>query len=247
MVVQVSRENTTVPFIRLATPAALKQDGVIAKDTGRSIALAPFTALGKIRIIVGAVVDGTNTGNGTCTTFALAFPASVGGVQSGNYNLECIEKIGHGGNFKLEDPQGNLIADNLLMTAGAGVATTFQVAGLTFIITDGGTDFEVGDLFTLPVAAGSEYLPLDPAALNGAQQFAGIYMGPSITAAAIVAAAIPDKQVLVGDAYIDKNQLVLENSLALTTILPSGNSVEDEMAYRGIFNEDTIDISSFEN
>ena len=57
-----------------------------------------------------------------------------------------------GGVWKLEDPDGSILSDTIYQTAGAGIATAVQVGGLNFTITDGATDFAVGDLFTITVA-----------------------------------------------------------------------------------------------
>jgi hypothetical protein len=73
------------------------------------------------------------------------------------------------GLWKLEDPNGFLIADDLKMAAGAGTATTIKTAGMSFIITDGATDFIVGDKFSLTVAADGDLVPYVIAGLGGSQ------------------------------------------------------------------------------
>jgi len=57
-----------------------------------------------------------------------------------------------GGVWKLEDPGGSVLDASIFQAAGAGATTAVQVGGLNFTITDGGTDFAVGDLFTITVA-----------------------------------------------------------------------------------------------
>jgi len=99
--------------------------------------------------------DGGNTGDGTVT----AVTANDKAV-SGSYNLECIEAVTNGGVFKLEDPSGNIVASDLTIDVGAGAATIFTVAGLTFTITDGATDFAAGDKFTLAIETGGTYKAL---------------------------------------------------------------------------------------
>ena len=59
---------------------------------------------------------------------------------------------------------------------------------------------------------------------------------------------ISDVQVLVGEAAIDLDQLVLENSLTITdTITALMISIEDELLRRGIVGQDTVDMTAIEN
>ncbi len=80
----------------------------------------------------------------------------------------------------------NIVADNLTLRVGAGLLTSFNVGGLIFTVTDGSTDFVAADLFDVAVAANGKFVPLDPAALDGSGEFAGIYNGDDITEAAII-------------------------------------------------------------
>jgi len=140
--------------------------------------LARGSVLGLITKTIGTPVpDEGNTGNGTITGIALKSKAEIG-----NYILECIEKgyvaadagvgaanagntgngtvtaapaTGNGciqegtdtGKFQVEDPTGIVIGT---ATVGAEFVTH-----IIFTITDGSTDFVVGDGFTVVVAAES--------------------------------------------------------------------------------------------
>ena len=93
---------------------------------------------------------------------------------------------------------------------------------------------------------------IDETATDGTAIPQGIYLGQEITAAALVAGNVVDSLILVGGALtIDEGQLVIENSKTLATVITVGTTdlrtVRDQMANRGIFVEDTVDISSFEN
>lgn len=245
MAVQIRNDSNTKPFIFHSGPASVKQLETIAKDTGRSIPLAPLTLLGKIASIIGAVTDGSNTGNGTVT---LPILASGGPAIVGDYALECtIAGVTHGGTFELSDPNGVVIDSNILMTDAAGSVLNYSGHGIGFTITDGSTNFIVGDDFTIAVTAGAGYLPLEVDEVNGLEKVAAIYLGPSILAATIVAAAVTDNQILTGDAFIDSSQLVLENSVALTDILQSGLTVEEELNHLGIRPTSSVDFSAQEN
>ena len=100
--------------------------------------------------------DVGNTGDGTLV-------ATVAGVDEipvpGNYNFECTVAVAEGGIFKLEDPNGNIIADNLTLRVGAGLVTTFNEGGIQIVVTEGAADFIVGDKFALAVVANGKMLP----------------------------------------------------------------------------------------
>ena len=91
---------------------------------------------------------GTNTGNGTVTTLSI-----TGAPRSGAYKLTLITAVADGGVFRLTDPDGNVISNAITMTPGAGGTTVINVAGIQFTITDGATNFVVGDSFTITVPA----------------------------------------------------------------------------------------------
>ena len=116
---------------------------------------------------VVAAADGGNTGDGTVTLATVAAGQVVPIV--GAYNLEVTEAVTNGGILKLEDPNGALVASGLIMTAGAGASTVFEVAGLQFTVTDGATDFIVGDKFSLTVAADGKMVVFAVAGAGGAQ------------------------------------------------------------------------------
>lgn len=104
----------------------------------------------------------TGTGNGTCTAATV-----VGGdlvPKAGVYKLRCVIALTNGGTFRLEDPDGQVIAASLVLTVGAGAATVIKAGGMQFTITDGSTDFAVGDTFDLTVAAVNK---LEAFATNG--------------------------------------------------------------------------------
>jgi len=246
MTQQVRLNVNTIPFVRHGIPAN-KMDATILQDAGRSIDLARFTVMGKASIEAGAVTpDGGNTGDGTVTGLALALGPAL---FVGTYNIECTVAVTNGGTFKLEDPFGNVIANDLVMTAGAGAATTFISGGLEFIITDGTTDFIVGDKFAVTVVAVNKFLPLQPGAVNGLQKIKAIFLGDAIASADIVAGDVVQQMAMVTGTgvFIDTNQIVLEDGVTLDTVLASGDTVREELYKLGIIPEDTTDISDYEN
>lgn len=102
------------------------------------------------------------------------------------------------------------------------------------------------------VAASQKWVPFtSETATTGAANPQGIYIGADITGAALVAGDVIDSPILVGNAIVDLNQIVIENSKTLDTIIGvtsvNARTVRDQLAFRGIFAEDTVNISSFEN
>lgn len=120
--------------------------------------------------------------------------------------------------------------------------------------TDGGrtTPLLFGTVLGKIVATGKYTAFIDETAVNGTAIPAGIYIGPSIPAADIVAGDVENIPLLVGNGvYLDFSKLVIENSKLLTTIIDTGTvnarTVEDQLRWLGIFGVETVDITSFEN
>lgn len=102
------------------------------------------------------------------------------------------------------------------------------------------------------VLASGKFVPFtDPTATDGTGRPSAIYLGEEIAAATIAADDVVGLMVLVGNAIIDKNQLVIENSKTLDTILATTTvnavTVQDELERKGIFCTESVDISSQEN
>ena len=107
------------------------------------------------------------------------------------------------------------------------------------------------------VASTGKYVPFtDETATDGTAIPAGIFIGNNITGAALVAGDVIDQVILVGGSVtIDVNQLTIENSKLLTTVIEATGgadniliqTVGDYLVMRGIFPESTVAISSTEN
>ena len=131
------------------------------------------------------------------------------------------------------------------------------IDGVAVLLQDAGRAAAL-EPFTLmaKVAASQKWVPFtDETAVDGSAIPAGIYLGASIAAADLVAGDVVDASILVGAALIDLNQLVIESAKTLDTVIEATGgadniniqTVRDYLANRGIFVEDTVDISSFEN
>lgn len=130
------------------------KDPVFAKATLASgVAYKAGSVLG--RITAGAVTQAySGTGNGVLTLDATS-PKRLG-AKAGAYKVTCIAAAANGGTFRVEDPDGYVLGD-------VAVGATFD-DDIKFAIADGATDFVVGDVFTITVAAGSNKLKLAAAA-----------------------------------------------------------------------------------
>lgn len=116
---------------------------------------------------VVAAADAGNTGDGTVTLATVAAGQVVPMV--GAYNFECIEAVTHGGIFKLVDPNGGIVDGYVPLTAATGGTTVIETGGLTFTVTDGATDFIVGDKFSLTVAADGDLVAFATDGAGGVQ------------------------------------------------------------------------------
>lgn len=118
-----------------------------------------------VTLTAGAVQGGTGTG----TLTVLSIPNSTVVPIVGDWKLEVVEAVSHGGIFKLLDPNNMIVATDIRMTAGSGGTTVVEVAGMLFTITDA-TDFIVGNYFLITVAAGSgKMVPYSRTGAGGAQ------------------------------------------------------------------------------
>lgn len=160
-------------FLLSELPGTQSRENIVIAE---SQTIVPGAVLGK-RAIVADVTAGQSfagTGNGVLT---FADPAVDANVQDGVYKVTCVTAAGNGGVFRVEDPSGNFVAN-----ATVGTAFTAQ---LNFTIADGGTDFVVGDTFSITVAADAadfEYAAHNPAATDGTEKAAAIALYAATTA-----------------------------------------------------------------
>lgn len=132
-----------------------------------TVAAGTILARKTVADAVTAAADAGNTGDGTVTLATVAAGSVVPLV--GAYNFECTAAVTNGGVFKLVDPNGAIVATDLILTAGAGATTVIEAAGLQFTVTDGATDFIVGDKFSLTVAADGNMVVFATDGAGGAQ------------------------------------------------------------------------------
>ncbi|HCE6437163.1 TPA: head decoration protein [Pseudomonas aeruginosa] len=144
-----------------------RENIVITAGSGRLVAgtlIAPITAANALTATAAA----GNTGDGTVGATVVTSAAI-----SGTYVLEITEAGANGGKFEVVDPQGRQV--------GTGqVGQVFTGGGIGFTLSDGATDFVVGDRFNLQVLAGlGEWTPYDDdGADDGRRAAGGILFGP---------------------------------------------------------------------
>ena len=103
------------------------------------------------------------------------------------------------------------------------------------------------------VAASGKWVPLtDLTATDGTGVARGIYLGDTVTAAALADADVTGAPVLVGGfCTVDSSLLVFENSLTAASVggatTIGARTVEDDLRQIGVFLESTIDIDALEN
>jgi hypothetical protein len=140
-----------------------------------------YSSVGALAIAIAAL--GTNVGNATFGTESVA-----AGTPPGEYDLTMDDAT----HFTVLQPPAG--ADEPGEVVGHGVlGTAFNVGGLTFTGTAGGTACVAGDAFKITVSqsgALDEYVRFNPAATDGSQNAAAINFAPVTTASGVTAQAL---------------------------------------------------------
>lgn len=147
-------------------------------------------------VAVSAAKAGGNTGNGTLVVDATT-PA-LPGVQPGVYTATCTVAAANAATFQVVAPDGAVLGT--VAFNGSGASGTFSNQ-IKFAVTDAGTDFIVGDAFTITVQfiGAGKWQQLNLAGTNGSQIAAGI-LATDITA--------PDGVDVVGAAVVRNAKFV---------------------------------------
>ncbi len=110
----------------------------MASATLRSGVLPAGAVLGQVLRVTSMVPGESNAGNGRVESVQLGV-----GARAGRYMLVCIEQTPSGGAFKLDDPNGRLVAVAKVGQRSAGP--------LLLSIARGSKGFAVGDRFAVDV------------------------------------------------------------------------------------------------
>jgi len=128
------------------------------------------------------ISDGTLTGE--------AISAVGAPTKQGDWICECMVAAANGGIFRLIDPDGIVVGSHIEILGGAGGTAVWDGAGITFTLTDGAADFDVGDYFTITVIGehGGRFQLIDP---DGIMITPNIFLpGGAAGAAAVVAGGL---------------------------------------------------------
>jgi len=199
---------------------------------------AKGTLLARQKVATAITPTGpVGTGNGTLTLVTVTASPDVPKV--GNWVLRNTAAVANGGVWRLEDPDGAIVATGLTMTPGAGGATAFEVAGLAFTLTDGSTDFAAGDTFTMPVVADGKVVPFNPAGAAGAQVPTGVLTYPVTRTSG---GNEPVRMLTGGD--VDKGMLIIDVDGDGDNIT---NAILDQLRNVGIFAVDRAQLNRIDN
>lgn len=265
MAVQGSLNNTNVAF-RRAGEGRMKDNETIEQDAGRSAALAQYTVMGQkassrkwvpltdvsptltpAKLVCGAA--GTNLAGFQAVTDG-EFAFTVDGVLINIIGLdwsaiaaldEVVDTINAQAAGRFTAIWDSKTAAVTFVSNSSGVLSTITV--LSAVSGGSGTDVSGAGFLNGLTGTGTA---TQGTGGDGSDLPTGIYMGEDIAAADIVAGDVTARMILVGgNGIYDKNQVVLENSLALTDVVEARvQTIESVLQDRGIWLQDTLDISS---
>ena len=152
--------------------------------------------------------------------------------------FRVVDVDGVGGSFRFESLKKGVPNSSITVLSAVDGGSGTDISGTTTV----GLSADTGN-GTVTAATGNNYTTVP----------AGIYIGTSIDGADLVSGDVTGKQILVGGAfvYVDENQLVFENSQALTsTIKVNGifKTVEDYLVNElGVIAIDSVAMDAQEN
>ncbi len=155
------------------------------------------------------------TGNGIISGLSLGPDA-----KTGQYRVENIAAITNGGEFKVVSPDGDIVATGFIVAGAGGTLVLADQRQLNLTITDGSTDFLIGDFFEVFVfneLAGGKVVEWDPTTFDGRDDVAGVLY-------AAVDASAADKAGVV----VSRNAEVRKADLRFATAITVG---QKESAY----------------
>lgn len=190
--------------------------------------LVAGAVLGKVSIgaATSAAKSGGNTGNGTLVVDA-STPVLVN-AMTGVYAVRAITAGTNSATFRVTGPTGLVLGD--VSFSGSGASGTFADR-IKFAVTDGSTDFVVGDGFDVTVAAGSsKWTQLSLTATDGSQLAAGVLLvatnataGDTVTVAAARNCIVPDNRIVwPGGITAPQKTAAIEQLAVLGIILRVG-------------------------
>lgn len=184
--------------------------------------------------VTPSAVSGGGTGTVTAATVVAGAIPIIGA-----YVLTVVTAVANGGVWKLVDPNGAIVAEDLIMTVGAGAATVFDIGGLQFTITDGGTDFSAGATATLTVTADGKLVPFVASGAGGAQRPIGVLTYDVVAAGA---GNVPVRVMVAGE--VNANRLIIDADGTGANVTAA---VLDQLRRAGIVATDVKMLSVLDN
>jgi hypothetical protein len=276
MTVMTITDNTNKPFFLGGGDRVVRSQENFLQDGGRSAVLAPYTVVAKNSagkwVPLSDVDVYQDSGFMTCGTLAGAytvwddvtdgsFSVTIDGevinVTGLNFStvtantmipfvinshasvvgkFRCVDVNGLGTIMRIESLKKGLGVSSVSVLSAVGSGTDISSGTTVGLNGRSGTG-------TVTAAVGDVYTTIP----------AGIYIGTEISAAALVAGDVTKKQVCVGGfpVYVDKNQLVFENSQTLASVITVNGvfkTVEDYLVNNlGIIAVDSVAIDAQEN
>jgi hypothetical protein len=228
---------TTLDRSHVVFEGGVHQDELLVFGSAGTVLEGTILARKAVATAITVEADAGNTGNGTCTLATVVTGPTVPLV--GDYTLECITATTNGGTFKLVDPNSALLRSDLVMTAGAGTATAFITEGMTFTLTDGATDFAVGDKFALTTAADGKVYPFATDGIGGVQN---PLMVLTSDATATAAGNIAIRPMVKGGVRAEL--LIIDADGTAVNITAA---ILDELRANGIYAKSVTDVSVLDN
>lgn len=154
--------------------------------SGEDISIGEVVGEVAISCPTTGTADGDNTGDGTCTAVT-----SGAHTKIGTYTLTCIAEATGAGTFAVKDPDGLALPD-------ATVETAYANSNINFLLNDGTEDFDIGDIFTVAVVAGSgKYVAVEASAVDGSQNAVGIAIDNYDASSADLAGVIITRDAII--------------------------------------------------
>lgn len=277
MTVQLMTNNTNKPFFLGGGDRIVRSQETFLQDAGRAAVLAPYTVVSKNsagKWVPLADVDVVQTsGYMTCGTLAGNL-AAWQAIDAGEFSITVdgevlnVTALDFTGISALAEIANVINAKSTLIGKVVCVDTTGVGGPFRFVSTSKGLGRSSVSVLSAVSGGTGDNISAGTTGLNGASGTgtvvaatgdiyttipAGIYIGTEIAAATLVAGDVTKKQVCVGGfpVYIDKNQMVFENSQALTSVIKVNGlavTVEDFLANNlGIIAVDSVAIDGYEN
>lgn len=133
-------------------------------------------------------------------------------------------------------------------TRGPFLSGSFKSEGATLAQDAGETIPTVRMTIMGQISASLKLIPLVAAAVDGSQFPYGIFNGPDVPAADVVAGDVELFDVVKGgDGKVDKSAVVFHNGVDTLNTLVSGKTIESYLNDKGFFFQDVVDGEEYEN